>query len=1238
MKLKAIFEIFIIICATFTVYLAQPVTAQQKACCEKTNSNQYCQYTTIDQCNTQFNKVYTTCEQTSYCKLGCCFNSDEGRCYKNTPRALCNYDKNSTWQPDQNCELAQCSKGCCILSNECSFATQTQCKKTATQYGVNMTFKEELKTEKECIDQCRSQEKGCCVHADKTCNFGTRSSCTESASDNNTLIGFYKNMLCSNDKLPCECAKQTYTGCLPDKDEIYWFDSCGNPENIYDVNKVKSYNSGYILPKEESCKLKSPNDPSCGNCDYSTNTLCGNAPKNVKMSNGDFSCNDLSCKNIYKNEFSPNSGTDKKNGESWCVYDGPVGFGQDLVGSRQYRYLCINGQELTEPCKDFREEICIQGVLGQLPYELEQTFYIKGNFVEAACRTNRYQDCNDCKTQNCCENLANRDCFWLKAGISISNGTCVPHVPPGLKFWGDSQVTPLSSSTKTTGKVIDVTGYATTNTKEDTKSYTPDADAITQCEKANQECEVKYEKPGIGLTSGGRKWKCIQNCQCLEDSWVTAAHTICKAQGDCGAKFNIVGKFTKEGFVEDAPGTPKYEDWTTLIVNSKDQKSKSGISAYLSKMLPTLIVAVLSGMMVNKGKDFMEGAAVGWKGLGAIFESLKNLFSWGTKSFEAGGSSSLLSPWTDISTNLFGSEGIKVGGQLAGKTIPVGSTVKIAATDTKLIIDANGNFIKGVDSTSMNLIEGDKFVTFKTNAEMNGLKGMQAGSEIAATPTTLGTILTVVNTLMWIYTIIQILDILLKSEKTEKYTIKCEPWVAPTGGSDCEKCNEAGKVCSEYRCKSLGQLCSIINAGTSNELCVNIHRNDVNPPIISAWKDALMKNYTLTEKQYQGYKLNEKVKPFTPVSLGIKTNEPSQCKFSLKNSQKYSEMTNYFDSTIYQYNHSMTFSLPSEVTTEEALKLTNGGKYQIFVRCQDASGNANEKDYYIQFEIDKGPDLTPPIIEMTSIMNDGYLIANTTSTNLKIYLNEPSQCSWSQFDTEYEAMPNKFTCVDSGFAVSNIYYGLYECSTILTGLTNKDNTFFFRCKDRSNNINSESYKFTLKGTIPLEILSIGPSGEFKESNITLKVTTAKGAENGKATCGYSLQDVSYENMIQFLTTNSNYHEQPFNLLQEGSYTYYVKCFDIAGNIVSSSTKFKVLIDRTGPTLIQLYTQGNILHIALDELSTCKYSTTGTFNYETEGTPMTNEHSLDHEATLDSKVYYITCTDEFNNKNSFIIYP
>ncbi|PIN94208.1 hypothetical protein COU56_02845, partial [Candidatus Pacearchaeota archaeon CG10_big_fil_rev_8_21_14_0_10_31_9] len=67
----------------------------------------------------------------------------------------------------------------------------------------------------------------------------------------------------------------------------------------------------------------------------------------------------------------------------------------------------------------------------------------------------------------------------------------------------------------------------------------------------------------------------------------------------------------------------------------------------------------------------------------------------------------------------------------------------------------------------------------------------------------------------------------------------CDPWQAPIGGDDCEKCNDGMNPCSEYRCKSLGQACGIVNKGTEDEKCVWLNPRDVNSPIIRAWDDAL---------------------------------------------------------------------------------------------------------------------------------------------------------------------------------------------------------------------------------------------------------------------------------------------------------------------------------------------------------------------------------------------------------------
>ena len=81
-----------------------------------------------------------------------------------------------------------------------------------------------------------------------------------------------------------------------------------------------------------------------------------------------------SAKDVFKSPTSPASGGPKKAGESWCNYDGPVGFGRDLVGSRHLRKICIDGQEVIDECADFREELCVQGNSGEPPFDNFQTF------------------------------------------------------------------------------------------------------------------------------------------------------------------------------------------------------------------------------------------------------------------------------------------------------------------------------------------------------------------------------------------------------------------------------------------------------------------------------------------------------------------------------------------------------------------------------------------------------------------------------------------------------------------------------------------------------------------------------------------------------------------------------------------------------------------------------------------------------------------------------------------------
>ncbi len=351
-------------------------------------------------------------------------------------------------------------------------------------------------------------------------------------------------------------------------------------------------------------------------------------------------------------------------------------------------------------------------------------------------------------------------------------------------------------------------------------------------------------------------------------------------------------------------------------------------------------------------------------------------------------------------------------------------------------------------------------------------------------------------------------------------------------------------------------------------------------------------------------------------------------------------MPAFFGDSLYDYNHTMTFSLPSELAEPQVLRLTNGGNYQLFVKCQDQTGNTNQKDYYIKFGIQPGPDLTPANIELTSIANPSPVSASTTSTALAIYINEPAECKWSRNDLDYTQMENTFTCNKNSFGQRSIYYGLYDCTTQLTDIKpNQANHYYFRCKDQpgkeesKRNVNIESYKFTLLGTIPLKITSVQPSGELFTKTPVLQVATAAGAEQGKALCGFSTKDSSHA--IDFVTTGGTTHEQPLQL-PSGSYTYNIFCIDKAGNQANATTSFAVSVDVRGPSLTRVYKSGSILHLETHEDSTCEYSTKGDFSFG-QGTLMTGEKTKEHEATLDASVYFVKCRDVFSNEASYKIY-
>ena len=457
-------------------------------CCEKTTSNFYCQNVPAGECSAGAKQAPTSCESTSFCKPGVCYNTGQGLCSDNTPQLVCN-KANGTWS-----ELSppQCDLGCCILGDQAAFVTLTRCKYLSGTLGLQTNYNKGIRDEVQCVLAVQNQDKGACVYDfefERVCKFTTRAECGSSVNGTGKEGQFFEGKLCSAPELGTKCSKTTKTTCIAGKDEVYFVDTCGNAANIYDASKIN--NEEYwtnVKDKTESCSSGAANinNPSCGNCNYLQGSYCrlSSSAGNTKPSYGNNICANLNCART-------SNGKSYKHGESWCVYndEGETGEGKNAVGSRFFKHICINGEEVLEQCADFRQEECIEDSLTTTA----------GEFSQAACRVNRWQDCSAQEEQIDCENSDRRDCIW-------KSNVCVPKNSPGLKFWEG----------------------------EETKAI---------CAQANSACVVSFEK---GLFGGE---KCVKNCECLDDSWKKQRIDICTALGDCGPNVNWQGQEGyKEGF------------------------------------------------------------------------------------------------------------------------------------------------------------------------------------------------------------------------------------------------------------------------------------------------------------------------------------------------------------------------------------------------------------------------------------------------------------------------------------------------------------------------------------------------------------------------------------------------------------------------------------------------------------------------------------------------------------------
>ena len=1159
--------------------------------CLKAKDGSICQEYVSSECNEKCADACIPSESKNVaeCKRGTCYSPKTGICQDGSTQAKCTLE-GGIWYDDPYGNTGVCKKGCCIIGGQADFITERACAYRAEVLGMKREFKADIQDRFKCLALGLNQEEGACVFErdyENSCKFTTKSECA-------SLRGtFYKDFLCSAPSLNTTCKPQYTTGCFLGKDgneKLYWVDSCGNRENIFSIPKKDSWNNGKVLPENQSCNLFEgtnllANVKTCGNCNYLLGTRCGKSTEKEKAAVGDYVCRDLSC--IDEN------GQKRFNGETWCVYQGAIGVeknrGTDTPGSRHFRSVCVNGEIRTEPCADYRNEICV-----------ESKANLEGGrtFSSAACVINRWQECLNYNTledknkmlENCNKN---EDCFIKKVYVSnnFNFEVCAPKYPPGFQLQEDGR----------------------------------GEGAETICALANQKCTYVKIKKLFGS-------KTI-NQECITEKFAEEMNNLCISLGDCGAKVNYEGAFTENYKVTRSDGAPGAKVRQTYI---------NELTRY-SEVIKGKVAEITNPEYYN------ELGLPGSFGDAQIPEdsTAKTAQTLGLISGGIGLAWTAVSLISKTSANYLAGEALKGLSNIGLiKNIPaaqlkafngifLGASVGFALTSFLISMTGVGRGLPPM-------------LTYTLMAA-GAVGGAMAGFQIATNG--FGAAFTHPAGLIILVAVIVVILVFKlfgigKAKKIE-VTFECKPWQPPIGGSDCEKCGKDGLPCSPYACQSLGQTCQLINDGTSEEKCISIAKNDTAPPVISPWKEQISEGYEYAEINQNGFKIKGPegcIKPYTNLVFGISLNEPGQCKLSTHHTNSFDEMESDFGlSSLYRKNHSMIVPVPDLVSLG-----LNGydpnltSDYNIFVRCMDKSGNKNVQEYVINFCIKQGEDLTPPIIQGHEPAL-GVVAYGINNVNVTFYTNEPATCKMDTIDTSYELMKTEINCEND--IEEQTIFG-WKCEVNLP-VSLEEKIYYVKCKDQpwfaeinesKRNVMDKSYEIKLKQSAsPLKISSVTPKDvtlEFKTEPASVEVVvTTEGGLDGNAKCMYQIGN----HTIDFFDTLGKTHKQVFQSLYSGTVTLPIICEDAIGNKAEDITSFKIEIDSISPQVARIYEKDGELIIITDEDARCFYSTEipprgeSGCSYEFANSSEMHNNGKVHSLTFDKSLkYYIKCKDQFEN--------
>lgn len=1144
------------------------VSANNLGCCDKTINNERCAITIPELCTPgRLFAENVMCDQTSFCKTGCCVDDTSGTCDKNTPRDLCQ----GVWTEDQNCNTPQCQLGCCNLGNSGILATEKQCEvyTEVMVLGENkVTEWDPTISEAACVMSSLFEAKGACLtptsDEKKTCEMLTNKECL---SITGSLANFVEGKLCTSPEIGTICEPTEETTCVEGKDGVYFVDSCGNPSNIYDSSRAEDpfYWDNLISPTD-SCNAGNgnANSANCGNCDRFEGGKCSSATEDkFEVSLGENYCKQTSC--LEDGEL-------YKNGESWCVYDGAIGNGDDVVGSRHWRRVCNLGEIVVEPCADYRNQICVQS----------DTLEAQGtnvDFQQAFCRPNMWKDCISANSEEDEDKINTLDCVTKKidGGGSFNLEFTAPAFPPGFNLKGGGAIA----------------------SGEDICSMASLTCTYTEVAKTWGGCEV----------ADGDYCKTPEVAEQMND--------FCRSLGDCGLAANYIGEVQKScGII---PGNLDQFSQTYRTMLASLANPVKGQSAPIGDLDKYLDAAGISTEYIPGEESTMASTLnmVGM-GLGAV-----GYFAKGYGVTQVAGVTNV----AHAGINAFGAAamGAAIGMMVGGYLAKMGG----APAGWAMVAMAAGAVAGAIVGLGLAASAGSAAAAGALGAV--GLLG-PAGSLLALGPVG-WIVLAVLVVIMLVASFLfggscEVTDVEFTCEPwqppiggdqchvcNEDPLKPCSEYRCQSLGAACEFLNPGTieEVCAPMKNDAKPPIITMGNAPdgtifvpTENGFKITKENGDC----LNAYEMQLISFSTNKPAQCK-FASNE----FTefenmPANFGtayyvydhiLPFNMPDPSHGMSRGINWSGEMELF---VLCQDAYANAFRVPYKIETciYQGQDITP----PVITRTEPASNT----------------------LLRYNTTSTNFTVYTTEPSTCKWSMTD------EKFDKMINPMTCETDLLKRGLfgyeckttlpidETQNSFFVACQDQPWLEGTEDKPKRVAMTGNVRINLDRVES---------PIKIDNIAPN-EDVETDTTMRTTTL-GVQTSLGgqwhTCSYSFS--GYETMITFLHTGERVHTQDFNL-PLGTHKIYVECEDETGDTARGEANFRVLQDNSAPKIARIFRQGATIKVITTEEAECRYSSEKCSFPFTEGITMGSgiEHSISSKG---GEVYYVKCKDEWENAPS-----